>query len=201
MLLDLGIGPLVVELAPGPLIVCSMDVNQRWVADMGLPGPDAGKGGKHLLLPPDYAGEVPSSGYYIHRASSNRQIVGVRSLPVNGDVQAAKERLKTIKVYPYQKTPGWQEPQWLDVTGRRRTPRRWRGRTTSSSGKCWPRPLTMNRSTSGYHDYYGELAALRHREGQTVCARLTAETDSRGGRAGRQRTDARAVVWRSPSRP
>ena len=54
MLLDLGIGPLVVELAPGPLIVCSMDVNQRWVADMGLPGPDAGKGGKHLLLPPDY---------------------------------------------------------------------------------------------------------------------------------------------------
>ena len=45
MLLDLGIGPLVVELAPGPLIVCSMDVNQRWVADMGLPGPDAGKGG------------------------------------------------------------------------------------------------------------------------------------------------------------
>ena len=24
-------------------------VNQRWVADMGLPGPDAGKGGKHLL--------------------------------------------------------------------------------------------------------------------------------------------------------
>jgi hypothetical protein len=111
MLLDLGIGPLVVELAPGPLIVCSMDVNQRWVADMGLPGPDAGKGGKHLLLPPDYAGDVPSSGYYIHRASSNRQIIGARSLPVNGDVQAAKERLKTIKVYPYQKTPGWREPQ------------------------------------------------------------------------------------------
>jgi hypothetical protein len=62
LMLDLGIGPLVVELAPGPLIVCSMDVNQRWVADMGLPGPDAGKGGKHLLLPPDYAGEAPSSG-------------------------------------------------------------------------------------------------------------------------------------------
>ena len=53
LMLDLSVGPLVVELAPGPLIVCSMDVNQRWVADMGLPGPDAGKGGKHLLVPPD----------------------------------------------------------------------------------------------------------------------------------------------------
>ena len=78
LLLDLGIGPLVVELAPGPLIVCSMDINQRWVADMGLPGPDAGMGGKHLLLPPDYWGEVPINGNYIHRASTNLQIVGVR---------------------------------------------------------------------------------------------------------------------------
>jgi hypothetical protein len=98
LLLDLSVGPLVVELQPGPLIVCSMDINQRWVADMGLPGPDAGKGGKHLLLPPDYKGQVPVSGYYVHKASSNRQIVGARSLPVNGDVKAAKERLTTIRV-------------------------------------------------------------------------------------------------------
>src|SRR5262249_32631527 len=38
ILLDLSVGPLVVELQPGPLIVCSIDINQRWVADMGLPG-------------------------------------------------------------------------------------------------------------------------------------------------------------------
>ena len=31
-----------------------MDIHQRWILDMGLPvpGPDAGKGGKRLLLPP-----------------------------------------------------------------------------------------------------------------------------------------------------
>jgi hypothetical protein len=28
------------------------DLNQRWVIDMGLPGPDNGHGGKHLILPP-----------------------------------------------------------------------------------------------------------------------------------------------------
>jgi len=44
LLLDLSLGPLVVELEPGPLIVCSMDINQRWVADMGLPGPRRGQG-------------------------------------------------------------------------------------------------------------------------------------------------------------
>src|SRR5262245_44441004 len=118
VMLDLRIGPLVVELGPGSLIVCAMDVNQRWVADMGLPGPDAGKGGKHLLLPPDHTGPVPASGYYVHRTSSNRQVMGARSLPVLGDVQAAKELLKTIKVYPYDPTPRWTEPQWLDITGK-----------------------------------------------------------------------------------
>ena len=78
--LDLSIGPIVIELPPGPLIVCSIDINQRWVADMGLPGPDAGKGAKHLLVGPDHKGDLPTEGYYVHRASSNRQIIGVRSL-------------------------------------------------------------------------------------------------------------------------
>ena len=36
------------------------DLNQRWVMDLGLPGPDAGKGGKHLLIPPGFAETIPS---------------------------------------------------------------------------------------------------------------------------------------------
>ena len=166
LMLDLSVGPLVVELAPGPLIVCSMDVNQRWVADMGLPGPDAGKGGKHLLLPPDYTGDVPASGYYVHRASSNRQIIGARSLPVNGDVKGAKERLKTIKVYPFQNTPDWTEPQWLDVTGKVQdtTPVVW-----EDNIQFWEvlaRTVNEEPSYVGYHDYYGELAALGIEKGK-----------------------------------
>jgi hypothetical protein len=160
LLLDLSDGPLVVELAPGPLIVCSMDINQRWVADMGLPGPDAGKGGKHLLIGPDYKGEVPASGYYVHRASSNRQIVGARSLPVNGDVNGAKERLKTIKVYPLNPTPGWTEPTWLDVTGKTQdtTPAKW-----EDNLQFWEvlaNTIDKEPAYVGYHNYYGQLAAL-----------------------------------------
>ncbi len=165
LLLDLGIGPIVVELPPGPLIVCSMDINQRWVADMGLPGPDAGKGGRHLLLPPSYDGEVPE-GYFVHRASSNRQIVGARSLPVGGDVKAAKERLSTIKVYPLGRKAGWTEPKWLDVTGRKQdtTPVAW-----EDNLKFWKvlhETLDAEPAYTGYHNYYGELAALGIEKGK-----------------------------------
>src|SRR5262249_15210934 len=62
--LDLSKGPMVIELPPGPFIGLVNDHNQGWVADMGLPGPDAGKGGRHLVLPPDYKGNVPS-GYHV----------------------------------------------------------------------------------------------------------------------------------------
>jgi hypothetical protein len=160
LMLDLSVGPLVVELPPGPLIVCSMDINQRWVADMGLPGPDAGKGGKHLLLPPDYKGALPSSGYYIHKTSSNRQIVGVRSLPVNGDVPAAKARLTTIKVYPLNPTANWAEPRWIDMTGKVQdtTPLKW-----ENNLQFWEvlaQTIDVEPPFEGYHNEYGELAAL-----------------------------------------
>jgi hypothetical protein len=166
LMLDLSIGPLVVELAPGPLIVCSMDVNQRWVADMGLPGPDAGKGGKHLLIGPDYKADVPRDGYYVHRASSNRQIVGARSLPVEGDVKGAKERLKTIKVYPLNPTPDWEKPQWLDVTGKKQdtTPVTW-----EDNIQFWEvlhKTLDTEPMYEGYHNEYGELAALGIEKGK-----------------------------------
>ena len=31
----------------------------RFVMDMGGPGPDQGKGGKYLIVPPGYKGELP----------------------------------------------------------------------------------------------------------------------------------------------
>ncbi|WP_273734800.1 DUF1254 domain-containing protein [Mycolicibacterium septicum] len=160
LLLDLRIGPLVVELAPGPLIVCSLDINQRWVADMGLPGPDAGNGGKHLLLGPDYDGEVPAEGYYVHRASSNRQIVGVRSLPVDGDVAEAKKRLTSVRVYPLNPVSDWTEPQWLDLTGKSQdtTPLRWE--TNFGFWEVLHETINVEPAYAGYRTHYGELAAL-----------------------------------------
>ena len=49
-----------IEIPPGAIVGLLDDFWQRSLADVGLPGPDAGNGGKFLLLPPGYDGEVPS---------------------------------------------------------------------------------------------------------------------------------------------
>jgi hypothetical protein len=92
-------GPIVIELPPGPYLGIVNDHNFGWVADIGLPGPDAGKGGKHLILPPDYKGEVPP-GYYTSRSKTNFALVGARALPPNGDMNAGLEAQRKIKIYP-----------------------------------------------------------------------------------------------------
>ena len=59
MLLDLRIGPIIIELPPGPLMGVAMDIYQRWVADIGLTGPENGNGGEHLLLPARFTDQAP----------------------------------------------------------------------------------------------------------------------------------------------
>jgi hypothetical protein len=97
--LDLKDGPYVIEMPPGPYIGLVNDHHQGWVMDMGIPGPDAGKGGKHLILPPGYKGDVPAE-YFVGKALSIKVFAGARSLPVNGDAKGALEALRAIKVYP-----------------------------------------------------------------------------------------------------
>ncbi|HLA57113.1 MAG TPA: DUF1254 domain-containing protein, partial [Puia sp.] len=56
--LDVKEGPLVLEIPPmvlGPID----DALFNWVSDIGITGPDKGKGGKYLLLPPGYKGDIP----------------------------------------------------------------------------------------------------------------------------------------------
>jgi hypothetical protein len=97
--LDLEHGPMVIEVPPGPYIGLADDHYQGWILDLGLPGPNEGKGGKHLILPPGYKGEVPR-GYQVGRSSSFKVLLAVWALPVGGNVQAAMDELRKIKVYP-----------------------------------------------------------------------------------------------------
>jgi hypothetical protein len=159
VLLDLNVGPLVIELPPGPLLGAALDINQRWVADMGIPGPDAGKGGKHLLLPPGYTGEAPA-GYYAARATSYRAIAGMRSLPVGGDIAGAIERIKTLKVYPLNPSARWAEPKWFDMTP---TPQDTSPFAWEDNLQYWQGLYEVVDSEppfEGYREHYGELAAL-----------------------------------------
>jgi hypothetical protein len=156
---------MVIELPPGPLICAALDLNQRWVADLGLPGPDAGNGGKHLLVPPGWDGEVPE-GYYLARSTTYRVIFAVRSLPIGGDVPAAKERLPTVKVHPLDPPAGWTEPSWLDLSGQPQdtTPRAWE--TNLEYWRALHEVIDSESHLDAYAAQYGELAALGIAKGQ-----------------------------------
>jgi hypothetical protein len=71
-------GPLVIEAPPGlqgiiddfrqrPIASEGEIEGRKWSGDIGLPGPDKGKGGNYLILPPDYTGEIPA-GYLTYRS-------------------------------------------------------------------------------------------------------------------------------------
>jgi len=158
-LLDLRVGPIVVELPPGLLLGVSLDINQRWVADLGIPGPDGGKGGKHLFLPPDHTGSLPSD-YYLCPSASYRVVLGVRAIPENGNVQAAMDRLKDVRVYPLDPNIPWSPPKWLDMTPAPQdtTPLRW-----EDNVKFWYALHDVIESEPpfvGYREHYGELESL-----------------------------------------
>jgi hypothetical protein len=57
-------GPFVVEVPPGLMAGMILDVWQRVLADLGVVGPDQGKGGKYLILPPGHE-KVAPQGYYV----------------------------------------------------------------------------------------------------------------------------------------
>jgi hypothetical protein len=159
LLLDLRDGPMVIELPPGPLICVAMDVNQRWVADMGLPGPDQGRGGRHVILPPGYHGDIPE-GYHAGWSTSYRVLGGIRALPAGGDVKAATELLTTVKVRPLNPAAGWTEPTWLDLTPEPQdtTPGRWEDNL--GFWEALHEVIDTEPPLDGYRAAYGEPAAL-----------------------------------------
>jgi hypothetical protein len=89
---------MVIELPPGAYIGLVDDHHQRWVMDMGIPGPDEGRGGKHVVLGPGYDGEVPD-GYHVGRSSSHKALVAVRALPAGGDLAAAMDALRAVRIH------------------------------------------------------------------------------------------------------
>lgn len=115
--LDLKDGPYVVEMPPGPFIGLANSHHQSWILDMGLPGPDAGKGGKHLIVPPDFKGEAPQ-GYFVGKSPSNKVLIAIRSLPQKGDVKAAIDALRTIKIYPLATAANPKLLTFLDISNR-----------------------------------------------------------------------------------
>jgi hypothetical protein len=161
--LDLSKGPMVVEVPPGPIMGAANDLNQRYVMDLGLPGPDAGKGGKHLLIGPEYTGDFPS-GFYVARSTTNRVLVLLRAIPPGGDEDKANALIKTVKVYPLDRTADWKEPTWVPLPKGDFTPLQWE--TNLKYWQVLKEIVDQEPAYEAYRAYYGELAGLGITRGQ-----------------------------------
>jgi hypothetical protein len=92
--LELGDEPMVIETPPDVLGI----IDNHWfnfVADFGRLGPDNGKGGKFLILPPGYDGNIPE-GYHIARTDTYGNWVIWRGFQVDGDPKPAVDTTKKI---------------------------------------------------------------------------------------------------------
>ncbi len=100
--LDLTKGPMVLEVPPKMLGAID-DYWFRWVVDIGLPGADRGLGGKYLIVPPGYKGELPEGGFVVAHARTNRVVWFGRNFLENNDPKPVAESIrKSTKVYPYE---------------------------------------------------------------------------------------------------
>jgi hypothetical protein len=106
--LTLGSEPIVLEVIPD-VVGFIADAWQRPQSDVGRPGPDRGEGGKYLLVPPGYEGEVPSRGYYVVRLATFNVFWLARAFVKDGDNKAAAESLKGMKLYPLSNPDAPQE--------------------------------------------------------------------------------------------
>jgi hypothetical protein len=114
---DLKNGPVVVEI-PGPVLGSLDDAFFRFVSDVGLTGPDQGKGGKYLFIGPDYEGDIPE-GYFVAKSTTYRHWLFMRVFVKDGDVKGSTKQLKEgFRCYPLAQANKIPEQKVLDLSGR-----------------------------------------------------------------------------------
>ena len=127
-------GATVVEIPPnaGPGTV--NDAYFRFVVDMGAPGPDRGKGGTYVILPPDYSGALkPTQGLetiqidiggkkkpvWIAQSTSYSNWLILRGFLVDGKPDTASKMWRTgLKVYPLAKASNPPKMEFINGTNK-----------------------------------------------------------------------------------
>jgi hypothetical protein len=116
-------GPVVVEIpaaVEAGLFGSLLDAWQVPLVDVGPRGEDQGQGGKYLLLPPDFKGDVPA-GYIVVRPQSYNGYALFRAIPKSSseaDVSNTNALVKKMRLYPLAKANGPPEQRFVDMAGK-----------------------------------------------------------------------------------
>jgi hypothetical protein len=115
--LELSDEPMVIETPPDVLGI----IDNHWfkyVADFGRLGPDKSKGGKFLILPPGYEGDVPE-GYFVVRTNTYGHWVIWRGFQVDGSPKPAVDATKkTFRIYPLSQKDNPPKMNFVNASGK-----------------------------------------------------------------------------------
>jgi hypothetical protein len=119
------VGPLVLEVPPagdeGALNGSIMNYWQVAIEDIGPAGVDEGRGGKCLILPPDYDTDPPD-GYLALRSDTYQGYGLIRSILRGGsdaEIAQAVDYARKIKLYPLSQVDNVPETAWVDASTQR----------------------------------------------------------------------------------
>jgi hypothetical protein len=97
-----------------------LDAWQVPLVDVGPRGEDQGKGGKYLVLPPDFSGNPPA-GYTIVRPQTYNGYALLRAIPKSSseaDVNNAIALVKKLRLYPLANADHPPEERFVDMAGK-----------------------------------------------------------------------------------
>lgn len=115
--LDLKNGPVVIESPPNTLGLVD-DFWFHYVTDLGNAGPDEGKGGKFLFLPPDYSG-TPPEGYFVFQSRTFGHFFATRGFQVDGEPKPGVESMKQhLRIYPLAQAANPPATTFVNVSGK-----------------------------------------------------------------------------------
>ena len=81
--IDLSDGPVVIEMPANPLLLGFVnDHNMKAIQNVGGIGPEKGQGGKHLVVPVNYKGDIPT-GYFVGYSQTLLNVCLIRTVPLS----------------------------------------------------------------------------------------------------------------------
>jgi hypothetical protein len=116
-------GPVVLEIPAAVGAGLLGAITNAWdepLTDIGPAGDDQGKGGKYLLLPPDFKGEPPP-GFFPLRFSTYNGYSLFRAIPAgstDAELAASLALVKQLRVYPLAAQNSPPEQRFIDIHGK-----------------------------------------------------------------------------------
>lgn len=119
-ILDLSKGPMVIDI-PAGLLGTMNNIWQQPLVDLGGPfSPEQNKGGRFLILPPDYDGPMPAIAYHVVKSDTNTVIFYLRAIPQSqDDLPRLQKLVRTFKQYRLAEAKNPPEMTFISMTGKK----------------------------------------------------------------------------------